>query len=347
MTKDFLVFIHGVYTRGNLRTISYADRLFESVEKIVRRKNPALSLVKIPLYWGDLNEEEEERLKRAYRSSPDWPKFWFRTFRETTLLQFIGDAALYVSRDTGARIMGRLNQQMREGLQPFEPDDRLHIIGHSFGALILFDMLFATRWDEPDHPGYEPILGIRELLYGMEPGEREGFLLSSIHTFGAPIGLFSLIDVPSENGNGRKNSHSITPRLRKLLRRLREERDRYSISWFNYAHVADPLAYPLKPLIEDIAGEEGKYLSIEDVTDIGMNWLDLVTGPFRQSPLSLINVGNAHNSYWYSLKVAEKMADAIIAAAANRPAAQEKKRRRRSPRLSVMKSRTPEGNELS
>ncbi|GCE31186.1 hypothetical protein KDA_66700 [Dictyobacter alpinus] len=75
MPKDYLIFIHGVYTRGNPRSVSYADRLFQSVQEQVERRNPSRTLVKIPLYWGDLNESEEEKLKKAFASSPHWSKF--------------------------------------------------------------------------------------------------------------------------------------------------------------------------------------------------------------------------------------------------------------------------------
>ncbi|MFL5624885.1 MAG: hypothetical protein ACJ788_04740 [Ktedonobacteraceae bacterium] len=315
MVKDYIVFIHGVYTRGNPRTISYADRLFQSVQKIVEGKNASLTLIKVPLYWGDLNEAEEEKLKKAYASSPDWSKFWFRRFRETALLQFAGDAALYISPYIGAKIIARIYEQIREGLKQFQPDDRVHLVAHSFGAIILFDMLFASRWDEPDVPGYEHVLRIREFMYGLDPEPRDGFSLASIHTLGAPIGLFSLMDVTPDEEEEKKASHNISPRLRRLLRRIREERAGYNVSWLNFAHPADPLAHPLKPLITEIVGRENRYVDIQDITDVGTNWLDILTSPFRHTLLALVNVGNAHGSYWYSLKVAEKIADAILKSA--------------------------------
>ena len=315
MTNDYLLFIHGVYTRSKTRNAAYADKLFDRIHRIVQGEAPTLQLTKVPLYWGDVNESEEKRLRDTYASSPDWSKFWFRSLRETALLQFIGDAALYMSRSVGAKVVSTLEEQIREGLKNVQAGDRVHLVAHSFGAIILFDMLFASRWDPQDEPGHESIMRIRELMYGVDPAPQDGFRLASIHTLGAPIGLFSLMNVSLNEKDGRISSHDINPRLRRLLRHLQEDEGTVHIPWLNFAHPADPLAYPLKPLLYQIVGEEHHYLDVRDYINIGTNWLDVVTSPFSQTALALANVGNAHASYWYSQKVAQKIALAIVQSA--------------------------------
>ncbi len=312
MANDYLLFIHGVYTRSKTRNASYADKLFNRIYRFAQTEVPSLQLIKIPLYWGDVNESEEKRLRDAYASSPDWQKFWFRSLRETALLQFVGDAALYMSRSVGAKVVSTLEEQIREGLKTVQAGDRVHLVAHSFGAIILFDMLFASRWDPEDEPGHESIMRIRELMYGVDPAPQNGFRLASIHTLGAPIGLFSLMNVTLNEKDGRASSHDINPRLRRLLRHLEEDSSSVHIPWLNFAHPADPLAYPLKPLLYQIVGEEHHYLDVRDYIDIGTNWLDIVTSPFSQTALALANVGNAHASYWYSQKVARKIASAVV-----------------------------------
>ncbi len=315
MAKDYLLFIHGVYTRSKTRNASYADKLFDRIHRNVQSEMPTLNLEKVPLYWGDVNESEEKRLREAYASSPDWSKYWFRGLRETALLQFVGDAALYMSRSVGAKVVSTLEEQIREGLKSIQAGDRVHLVAHSFGAIILFDMLFAPRWDAQDDPGYESIMRIRELMYGVDPAPQEGFRLASITTLGAPIGLFSLMNVSMNQEDGSASSHDINPRLRHLLQHLQEDSDSVHIPWLNFAHPADPLAYPLKPLLYQIVGEEHHYLDVRDYIDIGTNWLDIVTSPFSQTALALANVGNAHSSYWYSQKVAQKVAAAVVQSA--------------------------------
>lgn len=121
--------------------------------------------------------------------------------------------------------------------------------------------------------------------------------------------------LPFIHGVCKINSHNINPRLRRLLRHLRADGETTHIPWFNFAHPADPLAYPLKTLLYQLVGEEHHYLDVRDYIDIGTNWLDVLTSPFSQTVIALANVGNAHASYWYSSKVAQKITSAIVQAA--------------------------------
>ncbi len=315
MENDYVLFIHGVYTRSKTRNASYADKLFDRIYRNVQSESSTLQLIKVPLYWGNVNEAEEKRLRDAYARSPDWSKFWFRSLRETALLQFIGDAALYMSRSVGAKVVSTLEEQIRDGLKNVQAGDRVHLVAHSFGAIILFDMLFASRWDIQDEPGHESIMRIRELMYGVDPAPQNGFRLASISTLGAPIGLFSLMNVTLNQEDGRVSSHDINPRLRRLLQHLQEDQGTIHIPWLNFAHPADPLAYPLQPLLHQIVGEEHHYLDVRDYINIGTNWLDVLTSPFSQTALALANIGNAHASYWYSQKVAQKIASAVVQSA--------------------------------
>lgn len=71
----------------------------------------------------------------------------------------------------------------------------------------------------------------------------------------------------------------------------------------------------MEPLIADIIGPESQYIRIKDVTAVGTNWLDMMTSPFSQTLLALVNGGNAHASYWHSLRVADEMASTLLRAA--------------------------------
>ncbi|WP_341529901.1 hypothetical protein WKK05_11605 [Nostoc sp. UHCC 0302] len=121
----------------------------------------------------------------------------FREFREKQLLQLAGDAALYISRFLGANVVKLLKSDAYSGLNNFQPNDRLHLVTHSWGTIILFDILFAARWDAPDIPGHQDVTQIRDIIFGISGIEDQlhGIELASIHTMGSPIGIFSLIDV--------------------------------------------------------------------------------------------------------------------------------------------------------
>ncbi len=107
-------------------------------------------------------------------------------------------------------------------LQEFKPNtDRLHLITHSWGTIILFDVLFAARWDGDDIPGHNSVSNIRERCFGVEPNPNAGMPLASIHTMGSPIALFDLMDVDQKidideeinNNRVQVSTHDITPRV--------------------------------------------------------------------------------------------------------------------------------------
>src|SRR5260370_20854070 len=142
---DYLVFIHGVNTRELRESPHYADSLFHLIQS---EMGSDASLKSIPLYWGDANLLAEQKLLEMYKQSPSWFQLYFRDFREKQLLQFTGDAALYISRNTGTVVVNTLRDQLTRGLADYQPEtDRLHLVTHIMGTVILFDLLFSSRWD--------------------------------------------------------------------------------------------------------------------------------------------------------------------------------------------------------
>lgn len=138
---DYIVFIHGVNNRDTREHPHYADSLFHLLQQKVGEE---ISLQSIPLYWGDTNLFEEQKLLEIYQQSPYWSHLSFRDFREKQLLQFTGDAALYISRNAGTVVVDALREQLVRGLEGCHPEtDRVHLVTHSMGTVILFDLLFS------------------------------------------------------------------------------------------------------------------------------------------------------------------------------------------------------------
>jgi hypothetical protein len=314
MATDYILFVHGVNTRQVGLLPTYADQLFD----LIKHSTSSLSrtVKKIALYWGDANKDQERQLLEAYQASPIWEKFWFRQLRETQIMQFAGDAALYLSRYVGAKVAVRLEQEALEGLSNYQPNDRLHLVTHSMGTVILFDMLFSARWDEPGMPGADSVAAIRNAIYGVSPGPMQGIRLGSISTMGSPIGIFSLMDVdqsPQEARNALGNilcTHDITPRLTQLLLGLHQELGT-KLPWRNFAHPGDPIAYPLATLLPSMVDSGSQYLDIQDVLTHPADLPDILTEPFSQSLLALLHGGAAHASYWQSKEVALQIAQMI------------------------------------
>ncbi len=214
MDTDYLLFVHGVHNRFRSTPANYADELFNRIKSGIA--NSSRSLEKIVVYWGEINDEQEDQLRTAYEASPYWKRFWFREFRETVVLQFVGDAALYLSRYVGSRVADRIKDQALEGLSNSSEGDRLHLVTHSMGTVILFDILFSHRWDDASIPGYESVNAIRNVIFGIPPNRTQGIKLGSITTMGSPIAIFSLMDVDksmqeARNAQGRViSTHDIT-----------------------------------------------------------------------------------------------------------------------------------------
>jgi hypothetical protein len=317
MPTDYLLFNHGVNTRDARVEHTYADSLFELIQGYYTSYDSGRILKKVALYWGNVNEAEESKLLQTYRASSTWSQFWFREFREKQLLQFAGDGVLYISRAVGSRVADTLKEQIIAGLHGCDPEtDRLHVVTHSMGTVILFDLLFSARWDTEYMPGHKSVEVLRSILFGVSPNPCEGIRLGSISTMGSPLGFFSLLDVvPTASEPGAQdqilNTHDITPRLEQLLETLHQELET-KLPWYNFAHPGDPIACPLEKLLPQLVDGECKYIDIQDILTHPATLTDFLNEPFSQTLLALLHGGEAHRSYWHNETVARKIAEAIV-----------------------------------
>lgn len=301
MAKDYLLFIHGVNTRDQREQPSYADKLFQLIQEST---GSSQKLEKISLYWGDVGEEAQERLRTNLKQSQAWNQLWFRDFRANQLLQFAGDAALYLSRTIGSEVVRRIKEQAKEGLKGCDPEkDRLHLITHSWGTVILFDILFAQRWNYTDSPGHQDAMDIRNALFGLPPIPYTGVELASIHTMGSPIALFSLLHVDG-------STHNFQKLFEELLKNLYNARNR-KLPWLNFIHPGDPVAWPLEGLLFDSLNGESRYLDLADVVIQKEDFTDFFFQMVSQKILALVHGGDAHSSYWESKQVADRIARII------------------------------------
>ena len=316
MPTDYVLFNHGVNDRDAHLQATYADSLFQLIQHYYRRA-PSRTLKKVALYWGDVNKDEEERLLAAYRASAIWEKMWFRSLRETTIMRFVGDGALYMSRYVGAKVADVLKEQTLAGLAGFNPEeDRLHLVTHSMGTIILFDMLFSARWDPEHVPGHASVNTLRGLFFGVGPAPQCGIRLGSISTLGSPLGFFSLLDVNQEMEDGTDglgnilNSHDITPRLEQMLASLLHVLGR-KLPWYNFVHPGDPVAYPLEKLLPQLVDRNNYYIDTQDVLVPPKRLTDILATPVSQDALALLHGMEAHGEYWESPDVAQRIAQAI------------------------------------
>lgn len=311
MATDYILFIHGVNTRDRRENPQYADQLFQRLKDNASNHNR--NLKKIALYWGDVNKDAEDYLLKQLRASSLWKDMWFKTFREQQLLQFAGDAALYISRQVGCQVVQELKKQTLHGLdgsKNAQSDDRLHLVTHSWGTVILFDLLFAGRWDDPKVPGYDDVMAIRDQIYGLsgkDPNPYQGVQIESIHTMGSPVAIFSLMNLIPSSPN-LPSTHDITPKLQTLLETLHTRRNGKKLPWRNYIHPGDPVAYPLEEVITNIVDSQNKYLDLKDYSTHKLELPEFLTD---QPLLALLHGGDAHGSYFTSDKVVQDISEVL------------------------------------
>jgi hypothetical protein len=316
MPTDYLLFIHGVNTRKEGLQPNYADGLFDLIQYYSNHA-PAQTLKKIALYWGDVGKDKEQALLNAYQNSSIWDELWFKQFRENQIMRFVGDGALYISRCCGSKVANALEQQILAGLDGFDPEtDRLHIVTHSMGTVILFDILFSARWDSNDAQGHGSVATIRNVFFGLSPNPTQGLRLGSISTMGSPIGFFSLIDIdkPTYDSHGNTTcTHDITPHLEKFLDSLQRELGK-KLPWYNFVHPGDPIAYPLEKLLPQLVDATSQFIDLQDILTHATSLIDLLIDPWSQTTFALLHGGEAHGSYWQSDQVAQQIAQAIACA---------------------------------
>lgn len=348
MTTDrhYLLFVHGVNTRDRKERPEYADYLFHLIESKVKANAPDIDLRKVAFYWGDVNQDDEDWMLENVKQSAMYPHCYMKHIRETQIQQFVGDAALYISRTCGAKVVSAIRQQAEKAFEDFDPtvNNCVHLITHSWGTVILLDVLFADRWDDQSAPGHEMVQEIRQILFGLSPSENEGLFIRSIHTMGSPIAMISLLEkvdpvsamkaqaiiplaklprssrssaarTPAAAGVSPAHpvptagkTHSITDHLQKLLDSLNAEL-KAPLPWHNYAHPGDLIAYPLSELLPKMLTTTDDRIRVTDylVQDAGPRWLE------EFDKLAILRAGDAHGSYWHSNMVSEEIARAVLA----------------------------------
>jgi len=322
MPTDYVLFVHGVKTRDRDEFQQSATQLLTGITQapgsVERTIKP------IFFFWGDQSVEAQARLVAGFESSEQkWKQFWFRDFRTEQILEFVGDAALYLSRHVGSNVVRAFYQQvLAQGLKDSRPErgDRLHLVTHSWGTVILFDILFAGRWEDPrlDEGSTADIRDlvqqIRRAFFGLDPNPDGGLPLASINTLGSPIALFTLLKLTGES------SHDLSPSLNELIKNLYDRRNGRPLPWQNFAHPGDPIAYPLEGVITQLLqqGSGKRYVAIEDIIHSDpfprslRNLGNLL--PFtRQRLLPILSGGDAHSSYWANPMVAEAISSVIQA----------------------------------
>ena len=304
---DYVLFIHGVKCRSE-------DDFHKNVQSILgpisaKIKSSERNLVSVPCFWGKCGEPALNQLQDGLRRSKVWNDLWFRDFREQEILNFVGDGALYLSRSVGAEVVNCIYKNALGSLKNANPRDRLHLVTHSWGTVILLDIMFAKRWVSEDFKDgdlktWENVQQIRNAFFGLGKDPSTGIKLGSINTMGSPIALFNLMNTETSN-----NSHDIAPELGSFIQTLKSGTEEKpgtgkALPWNNYLHPADPIAYPLEGIMpeflkNELTRETGEQsVEVRDILVKSNTWSEKLMALSRSSFVSIVYGGTAHNSYW-------------------------------------------------
>lgn len=227
-------FIHGVATSN----AKYAEDLKKQLDKNLRLKGET-SFFCYSSFWGNVLKDVDKMwnlinqdliaLERQYPKANIDDIFRYRDFRQGFLADFVGDFLTYLNTERGLKIRLLISEQLDDFISKHLQEKDLHIISHSLGTVILYDILFSRKLDLD-----EPSRKIRSSIQGLSKSKEEArVVLKSITTMGSPILFF----------NTALGVHSGT------LEVFSESYNNDPLRWVNILHASDVVAYPLRAFL--------------------------------------------------------------------------------------------------
>ncbi len=227
-----IFFIHGVATQN----VKYAQPLEKLIREEFRKRGKSLPLF-YSCFWADILRDVgrmwnwiEQDLQEIQKDNPEAALediFRYQKFRKDFLFEFFGDAFTYLNSERGAKIRELIADQLEDFIKQNPGETELHIVSHSLGTVILWDILFSNKF-KPDDAAFKIRTMIEELS---SSSEGRKIYLTSITTMGSPILLFNMmLGISPEKLRSVANAYQTDQPLR----------------WINIIHSSDIIAYPLR-----------------------------------------------------------------------------------------------------
>lgn len=291
-----IFFIHGVATRD----VKYSHALIDGIKKEFYQADQRLPYF-YSSFWGhvlnDFNkiwnhiDEDLSILEKKDPSASAKDSFRYRQFREGLISEFTGDMFTYMNEEQGYEVRQLIADQITKFANKHPGEKEIHIVAHSLGTVILWDILFSDKFKDGD-----PAFTIREIISNQKDGEENRRIsLASITTMGSPILFFNAM-LGIDAGNIERKAQDYIAK---------------KIQWLNIVHASDVIAYPLSSSLN--LSETSKLVFRDQFICKDANLLETAARRVNQQEVALAaGMKDAHTSYWASPDVAKSITELLF-----------------------------------
>lgn len=288
-------FIHGVATRD----VKYSNSLVDGIKKEFNQIDQKLPYF-YTSFWGhvlnDFNkiwnhiDEDLNSLEQRNPGVSTKEAFRYRQFREGLISEFAGDMFTYMNEKQGREVRQLICDQLLKFVENHPEEEEIHIIAHSLGTVILWDILFSDKFEDRD-----PAHVIRGVLSKQRGDESGRVSLSSITTMGSPILFFNaMLGIDAKD----------------IEQKIRDYTSG-KIKWLNIVHASDIIAYPLSTSLN--LSDKSSLIFRDQFVCKDANLLETAARKINQQEVALVaSTVDAHNSYWKLPEVSQSIANQVV-----------------------------------
>lgn len=130
--------------------------------------------------WNWIHQDLKE-IKKEDPQADLQDIFRYQQFRQGLMSDFVGDALTYLNSERGVKIRELIADHLDDFIKRNPQETDLHIVAHSMGSVILWDILSSDRFNSDD-----AAFKIRALVKGDSSNREQKVYLKSITTMGSP-----------------------------------------------------------------------------------------------------------------------------------------------------------------
>jgi hypothetical protein len=217
--------------------------------------------------------------------------FRYQEFRQDFISEFFGDILTYFNTERGIKIRELIAQGLRDLIQAFPRDKELHLITHSLGSVVLWDVLFSEKYNSDD-----PANEIRSIIKSLgHPNDEGKIYLKSMTTMGSPVLFFNMM-------------LNVSP---EKIRIFVDKYETEPLRWINILHSSDLIAYPLRASLN--ANSISNLFFRDKYIWADANVAEKGARIFGQAHTAMaLGVADAHGYYWRSRGAARLIAANLL-----------------------------------